>query len=366
MRELRLIAQGKEKPMLIDLDQPLKRKPLFNPHGDADVRDRRMIGGNTTNLNDFNNMRYGWVSDWYRQAMNDFWIPEEINLSQDMKDYPHLDASERTAYDKTLSFLIFLDSLQTANLPNIGAYITANEVNLCINIQTFQECVHSQSYSYMLDTICSPEQRNAILYQWRDDDHLLKRNTFIGDRYNEFLADRRPRMFLRVLMANYILEGIYFYSGFMFFYNLARNGKMPGSAQEIRYINRDENTHLWLFRNIITELQKEEPALFDQKTVDGLRDMLVEGVEQEIEWGAYAIGNDCAGLNSEMIRDYVRYLGNLRWAGLGYGPLFEDSRMEPADMAWVSQYSNANLVKTDFFEARSTAYAKSTALIDDL
>lgn len=66
-----------------------------------------MIGGNTTNLNDFNNMRYKWVSDWYRQAMNNFWIPEEINLTQDTKDYPLLDEAERTAYDKILSFWYF-------------------------------------------------------------------------------------------------------------------------------------------------------------------------------------------------------------------------------------------------------------------
>ena len=140
----------------------LKKKPLFNPEGDLDVRLRRMIGGNTTNLNDFNNMKYAWVSDWYRQAMNNFWIPEEINLSQDVKDYPRLLSAERSAYDKILSFLVFLDSIQTANLPNIGAYITANEVNLCLSIQAFQECVHSQSYSYMLDTICSPVERNDI------------------------------------------------------------------------------------------------------------------------------------------------------------------------------------------------------------
>ena len=65
----------------------LVKKPLFNPGGDTEVRLRRMIGGNTTNLNDFNNMRYTWVSGWYRQAMNNFWIPEEINLFQDLKDY---------------------------------------------------------------------------------------------------------------------------------------------------------------------------------------------------------------------------------------------------------------------------------------
>ena len=120
---------------------------------------------------------------------------------------------------------MFLDSIQTANLPNISAYVTANEVNLCLNIQTFQECVHSQSYSYMLDSICSPVERNEILYQWKEDSHLLRRNTFIGDCYNAFQKDQSATTLLRVLMANYILEGIYFYSGFMFFYNLSRNGK---------------------------------------------------------------------------------------------------------------------------------------------
>ena len=78
----------------------LKKKPLFNPEGNLDVRLRRMIGGNTTNLNDFNNMKYEWVSDWYRQAMNNFWIPEEINLGVDIKDYRKLPAAERRAYDK--------------------------------------------------------------------------------------------------------------------------------------------------------------------------------------------------------------------------------------------------------------------------
>lgn len=344
----------------------LKKKPLFNPGGDTDIRLRRMIGGNTTNLNDFNNLRYTWVNNWYRQAMNNFWIPEEINLSQDIKDYPNLTENERTAYNKILSFLVFLDSIQTANLPCIGEYITANEINLCLSIQTFQECVHSQSYSYMLDSICSPVERNDILYQWKTDAHLLRRNTFIGDLYNEFQEKKDDFTLLKVMMANYILEGIYFYSGFMFFYNLSRNGKMPGSAQEIRYINRDENTHLWLFRNMILEMKKELPELFTPEHIEILKEMLKEGVRQEIAWGHYVIGNQIAGLTKEMITEYIQYLGNLRFTNLGFDPIYPDQTQEPDSMRWVSQYSNANMVKTDFFEAKSTAYAKSTALIDDL
>ena len=223
------------------MDNKLKRNTLFNPSGDTDLRLRRMIGGNTTNLNDFNNMKYSWVSDWYRQAMNNFWIPEEINLSQDFKDYPRLDKAERTAYDKILSFLVFLDSLQSNNLPTVSEYITANEVNLCLHIQAFQECIHSQSYSYMLDTICSPEERNDILYQWKTDEHLLNRNKFIGDCYNEFHEKRDKFSLMKTLIANFILEGIYFYSGFMFFYNLSRNGKMSGFSEASSSYSRKRN-----------------------------------------------------------------------------------------------------------------------------
>lgn len=341
----------------------LSRKPLFNEFGDTEVSKKKLINGNTTNLNDFNNMKYTWASDWYRQAMNNFWIPEEINMSQDLKDYKILTEDERTAYDKILSFLIFLDSLQMENLGNVNNYITASEVNLCLTIQAFQEAIHSQSYSYILDTICPPDKRNEILYQWKDDPILLSRNKFIGDLYNEFLENPIPQNLLKTLMANYILEGIYFYSGFMFFYNLERNSKMPGSVQEIRYINRDENTHLWLFRNIINELRKEEPQLFTDTVVEELRDMLRIGVENEIAWGIYVIGDKIQGLNKKVISEYIKYLGDLRLKDLGMKPLYN---IKENPLPWVDLYADANSVKTDFFEAKSTAYAKSAAIEDDL
>ena len=67
-----------------------------------------------------------------------------------------------------------------------------------------------------------------------------------------------------------------------------------------------------------------------------------------------------------MVDDYIQYLGNLRCKNIGLDPIYEGHDKEPETMSWVSQYSNANTIKTDFFEARSTAYAKSSALIDDL
>lgn len=344
----------------------LEKKKIFNKDGDIEVKERRMIGGNSTNLNDFNNLKYHWTNDWYRQAMNNFWIPEEINMTTDTKEYNTLSPDERRAYDKILSFLIFLDSLQMNNLPSIGEYITANEVTLCLSIQAFQEAIHSQSYSYMLDTICSPEERNSILYQWKDDPYLLERNTFIGDIYNDFQQQQDSFTLVKTMIGNYILEGIYFYSGFMFFYNLGRNGKMPGSVQEIRYINRDENTHLWLFRNMLLEMQKENPELFTPEKIAEYRSMIKEGAQHEIAWGHYVIGDNIAGLTKEMVSDYVMYLANLRCRSIGFEAVFDGHQEEPKSMEWVGQYSNANLIKTDFFEAKSTAYAKSAAIEDDL
>jgi ribonucleoside-diphosphate reductase beta chain len=147
--------------------------------------------------------------------------------------------------------------------------------------------------------------------------------------YNEFQITKDTQTFLKVLIANYILEGVYFYSGFMFFYNLGRNGKMPGSAQEIRYINRDENTHLWLFRSILLELKKENPELFTSENIYMCREMIKEGVEQEIQWGHYVIGDDISGLNKSMISDYIRYLGNLRCTNLVLIPFMKATNRSP-------------------------------------
>jgi ribonucleoside-diphosphate reductase beta chain len=342
------------------------KRGIFNENGDIDLAKRKIINGNTTNLNDFNNVKYSRTSDRYRQAMNNFWIPEEINLNQDIKDYRNLDQYEKRAYDRILSFLTYLDSIQTANLPNLQTYITANEINLCLAIQTYQEAIHSQSYSYILDSICSPEERTRILYLWKEDEELLKRNKFIGDQYNDFYENDDEMRFMQALVANYILEGIYFYSGFSFFYNLGRNGKMPGTVQEIRYINRDENTHLWLFRSLINDFKKERPDLFTEEHVEYYRNMIREGVESEIKWGKYAIGDNIAGLNGQMIEDYIKYLGNLRSKGLGFGVLYEGHEDEPQSMKWVSEYSDPNQVKTDFFEGKVSAYSKSSVIEDDL
>jgi len=339
-------------------------RPLFNPDGDIDLSKKRIIGGNTTNLQEFNRPKYEWALKWYRTSMNNFWIPEEIPMSADVTDYRNLPLDYRDSVNKILSFLIFLDSLQTANLPNINDYITASEVNLCLTLQAADEAIHSQSYSYILDSICNPHEQQQILYQWKEDPLLLKRVSFIGGLYNDFIEKPSEFGLIQTCMANFILEGLYFYSGFAFFYALGRQGKMSGTVQEIRYINRDELTHLVLFRNMMQEMRVENPHLFTEERIETLRNMVKQAVENEIEWGQYVIGDKVEGLNKSLVEAYIKHLANERLRMLDFEILYPEVVTDP--LPWIAKMANINGIKTDFFEAKVSAYTKSAIVKDDL
>ena len=333
----------------------MDKKMIFNQRGDRGTQS--MIHGNTTNLREWNRIKYDWANTLYRTMLNNFWIPEEISLHEDIKQFPYLTEGERNAFDKIISFLNFLDSVQSENLPNLSRYITAPEVASLLNIQAFQEEIHAQSYSYILDTVTNPVTRDAIYDMWREDEHLLKRNEFIAGIYQAFNEAPTTHHFLKAIMANYILEGIYFYSGFSFFYTLARQGKMTATSILFKYINRDEVTHLVLFQNILKELKKENPDLFTPELEEELRDMMRIGVEHEIAWGQYVTNNQILGLNDTLIENYIKYLSNLRLKAIGLEPLYPEIITHP--MAWIDNFSSLNATKTDFFEAKVTNYTKA-------
>ena len=90
--------------------------------------------------------------------------------------------------------------------------------------------------------------------------------------------------------------------------------------------------------------------------------MISKGAEIEKEWADYII-QDIPGLKSEMVKSYIDYLLSLRLKGLEIS--CEDLSI-PQDMKWVQEYADSNLVKTDFFEGKVTAYAKASSLVDDL
>lgn len=338
----------------------MQRKKLFNIDGNDDVLQRKMIAGNVTNLFNLNNVKYQWANKLYRLMMENFWIPEKVSLFDDKRAYDELTPAEQNAYDGILSFLVFLDSIQTNNLPNISDYITAPEVNLILAIQTYQEAVHSQSYAYIIESIIPAEKRETIYDRWREDKVLLERNKYIAEIYQKFIDDRNDVNFARVLVANFLLEGLYFYNGFNFFYNLAARSLMIGTADEIKYINRDELTHCVIFSNIIKEIRKEHPQFFND---DEIYEMFRKATEQEIAWSNHIIGDQILGITPQTIEQYTKFMANKRLKEIGMEPIYEGFNETPyKNLEKISDTNGEGNVKGNFFEANVSSYNQSTAV----
>lgn len=217
----------------------MNRKKIYNPNSNEGVNERKIFGGNPTGIFELNKIKYQWAYNLWEVMLNNTWFPKEVDMTEDAKDYKNLTDAEKIAYDKALSQLIFMDSLQTNNLiDNINPYITSPEINLILVRQAFEEALHAQSYAVMVDSIS--QNTDEIYEMWRKDKRLKGKNDYIAKVYEELAENPTDKQIVKAMFANQILEGIYFYSGFTFFYTLARSGKMLGSAQMIRFIQRDE------------------------------------------------------------------------------------------------------------------------------
>lgn len=338
----------------------MDRKKLFNPLGDDSLSKRSIIKGNSTNIFNLNNVKYQWANHLYRTMMGNFWIPEKIDLTQDKNDYQNLTDYEKEAYDGILSFLIFLDSIQTNNVPNVSDFITAPEVNLVLSVQTFQEAVHSQSYQYIIESILPKEIRNSIYDKWRENKILYERNRYIAEIYQKFIDNPNDENFAKVIIADYLLEALYFYNGFNFFYLLASRNRMMGTSDVIRLINRDELSHVVLFQQIFKEIQNENPNFFDEKLI---YEMFEKAVEQETAWTNHIIGNQILGITEETTEKYTKYLANERLKAIGLKPLYEGFEKNPyKHLEKFADTEGEGNVKANFFEGTVTSYNMSSSV----
>jgi len=339
----------------------MHRKKIYNPTSQERVNDRKVFGGNPTGIFELNKIKYQWAYNLWDMMLNNTWFPKEVDLTGDVRDYKQLTPSEKNAYDKALSQLIFMDSLQTNNLiDNVNPYITSPEINLILVRQAFEEALHSQSYAVMVDSIS--QNSDEIYDMWRQDATLKGKNDYIASVYDE-LADGEPSDtdMVKAMFANQILEGIYFYSGFTFFYTLARSGKMLGSAQMIRFIQRDEVTHLLIFQNMINVIRRERPELFTKELIDEVYEMFKKAVDLEISWGKYITEGNILGLTDTIIEDYIQHLADKRLTAVGLDKMYNKEH----PIKWVDNFSSFNDQKTNFFEGNVTNYSKGSLDLDD-
>ena len=162
-----------------------------------------------------------------------------------------------------------------------------------------------------------------------------------------------------MIVANQALEGIYFYSGFSFIYLLGREGKMLGSTDMIRFINRDELMHTNLYKHLFLIVYNENRHLFNDELIAEIREIFKKAALLEIEWGKYILQDKI--LKNSIIEDYIKYLANNRWEMIKLNkkyeyPFPEGPKTIPDSMKWVNAFKKINSTKTNFFEAAGKAY----------
>ncbi|EOX0010588.1 ribonucleotide-diphosphate reductase subunit beta [Campylobacter upsaliensis] len=339
----------------------MQRKRIYNPNSNESLGDRKVFSGNPHGILNFTKAKYTWALKLWDLMEANTWFPKEVDTTRDALDYRcNLTAAEKRMYDLVWSQLISMDSFQTNNLAdNINPYITAPEINAVLARQAYEEANHSKSYAVMVEAIC--DNTDLIYEMEKHDATLREKNDFISSIYEELAGDVDDNKLLLAMVANQILEGVYFYSGFTAIYALARAGKMLGSAQMIRFIQRDEITHLLLFQNMINSVRKERPDLFNEQNIDKIYSMFKRAGELEIKWGKYITQNQIMGFTDDIIEEYIHYLVDQRLIAINLDRIYNAKH----PIKWVDDFSKFNDQKSNFFESKVTNYSKGSISFDD-
>lgn len=339
----------------------MRRKRIYNPNSNESLNERKVFEGNPHGILNFTKAKYTWALKLWDLMEANTWFPKEVDTTRDALDYRcNLTTGEKRMYDLVWSQLISMDSFQTNNLTdNINPYITAPEINAVLARQAYEEANHSKSYAVMVEAVC---ENTDLIYEMEKHDKILReKNEFISSIYQELAGDVDENKLLLAMVANQILEGVYFYSGFTAIYALARSGKMLGSAQMIRFIQRDEITHLLLFQNMINSVIKERPELFNQNNIDKIYEMFQKAGELEIKWGKYITQNQIMGFTDDLIEEYIHYLVDQRLVAINLRRIYNAKH----PIKWVDDFSKFNDQKSNFFESKVTNYSKGSISFDD-
>ena len=338
-------------------------KKLFNP--EADDSKRKIFCGETTNLLDLSSVKYPEFITMVDTIMYpNNWLPQKVsNMEQDKHQYKRdLTEDEREAYNNIISFLTFLDSVQTNNLPNIAEYITLPEIVYFLTRQAYEEAIHSRSYAYIGINVMTTEEFHEIVYKWKTNPVLLKRNEYIASVYDECKIHRDVDHFILDLNANLALEGLYFYNGFQFFHNLANRNLMIATDVQIKYIQRDEQVHCKGFETIIKRFLEEEPQ-YRKRFEEIAYPFWEKAVKMEIEFSQSIIGDKILGMSSQSIEDYAYYLANRRLKGIGLNEIFPKKKNPYKHLERIAAIEDESSNRANQFETTSITY-KSPEILD--
>lgn len=303
-------------------------------------------------------IKYQWAYDLYQQAVANTWFPNEIQLGQDLSDWKKMSADERYALTFLMSYFNPNELLVNKALAlGVYPYIHAPECHLYLAKQMWEEANHCMGFEYVLETF--PIDRDQAYAAHVDVPSMARKEAF-GTKFIKRMTEQTlditttegKRDFVRNLVAyNIILEGVWFYSGFMVALSFRQRNLLRNFASLMDWVVRDESLHLKFGINLILTVLEENLDLQTPEFAAEIKQMILDGVEMEEQYNKDLLPNGILGLNADYVNQYVKYLTDRRLEELGFGPHYHVRN--PAK--WMAA-ANDVLQLVNFFEATNTSY----------
>jgi len=315
-----------------------------------------------------------------------FWRPEEIDVSKDKADFRALTPHEQHIFTSNLKRQILLDSVQGRGpVETLLPVASLPELEPLVMAWTFMETIHSRSYTHIIRNVYANPSK--VFDEMLDIQEIADCATDISRYYDECIEanswynllgegtfniaqkgmsegtevvvdmyDVKKKLWLALNSIN-ILEGVRFYVSFACSWAFAELKKMEGNAKIIKFIARDENTHLAASSFMIKVLIKDDPdfAKIKEECEAEVVQMFVDAVDQEKQWADYLFKDgSMIGLNSRLLYDYIEWIANKRMKAINVASPYSVPQANP--LPWTEKWIGGGNVQVAPQETEISSY----------
>lgn len=283
------------------------------------------------------------IWDAYKKQMACFWTAEELDFSQDVKDWEKLTVDEKHFIKNVLAFFAGSDGIVMENLvERFTNEVAWTEAKMAYGFQAAMEGIHSEVYSLMIDTFVKDAmEKDRLLHAIQTIPCVTKK----ADWAMKWIGDKKSSFATR-LIAFACVEGIFFSGSFCAIFWLKQRGIMPGFTTSNEFIARDEGMHTdfacLLYDHIKNRVRKSR-----------VEEIVKEAVDIEKEFICESLPCRLLGMNADLMREYIEFVADRLCVQLGYGKIYNSNN--PFD--FMERISLDG--KDSFFEKRVSNYSKA-------
>ena len=294
---------------------------------------------------------YPWAYDAWLTQQRIHWLPEEVPLADDVKDWQRtLSAAERNLLTQIFRFFTQADvEVNNCYMKHYARVFQPTEVQMMLAAFSNMETVHIAAYSHLLDTLGIPETEYAAFLHYKE----------MKDKYDymqEFGVETKADIAKTLAVFGAFTEGLQLFASFAILLNFPRFNKMKGMGQIISWSVRDESLHtqsiIRLFRTFIAENPEVRTDEFERDIYRACETIVTH--EDAFIDLAFELGG-VEGLGPDEVKAYIRYIADRRLVQLNLQPIY---KMEQNPLPWMDAMLNG-VEHANFFENRATEYSRA-------